>query len=1076
MERKTITNMLLIIILVLSMIPIQINTVVADNNYIIDGDTVYIDDTNVYLSATPHTIMQDGWVEFQLISKQFSGNIDVAFGLDQDIMKPKTPQRWNGNNWIPLNKNIEKRNVDYQGFDTWYLIKEVNINQDTLYKIRVYIDIQFNTSGKYFFGVKRSIDNINQGYYIDPWWNSNWDYHVSITIDHNYIDSTLTNFPVKINITDTIADECDGGNSIRFLDLDNTTEYYYEIEKWVDNEDRIVFVNVTSVSSSSDTQFLMYYNNSAASDNQNNNSVWDSNYIGVYHMNDANGWIADSTGNQHGVPCGAGLPLSYRQTGHVGYAVDFNGNDEWVNITDSVYELNDDYTIEALVNLDVYDTKYRTAVWIGDQTDDVPYTQIYRNAKNEAHEGFWTYTNNGVATDRARSTVEGNDCTIGWFYLASPHEATVETILNTNGAVTSEGQTGVSVDFSTASNLSANIGGHPSNNNYRWEHLIDEVRISNIARSEAWLNATWHTFNTDALISFGSPIDQSDVEPPDYMNATQVNTGRIDLNWTQGGNSTHTVIERHTSASWERGSGTEVYNSTGLVYTDTYSGFECETVYYYQAWGYNSTLVTYSTSTTIVNNITCPGNPTGVTTVIYGNNLNITWTNHSQADNVALLRKLNSYPTSATDGTILQNNTLTYYNDSSFNTSLYYRLYTWNSTVHEHSDGVNAPYGSLTINAFDENTSNAIPHWDCFITDQTGDNTYESLDNSNPLLIDVNDIPYGDDTIIIINSTGYDCHWYNSKIFVMDLEPNIPYTLDAYLSRTNETELYFFYVTSELNEPVTDATMNIKRYINDSVGYGNASIILTDANGQASIYLIPNQIYLIVISKDGYLTETSTYIPDPDYYGPYYPQEFQLLFDDTEPDIIIFNDIIDFTASIDADGFINVTYHDQNSHTTDTTIQVFQYFNGTRSLNNTDTRTGDHSFTYSSSGYNTSMAHTIVLYLNHSDLGFEHVSIFLFPIVSTMVENTIENYWDNVFGSWDLGYARTFLVFVPCIFFLVVFGAAHVGLGVLVSGLYLGFTTQFLDITGGIEFVTLASLLAVAGIVMIIVKRGRHAL
>lgn len=125
------------------------------------------------------------------------------------------------------------------------------------------------------------------------WWDSDWDYYKVITIDHDYIDTDLSNFPVLVVIDDTTGDKCNGGDSIRFIDIDNTTEYYYEIEKWVDNEDRIVWVNITSISSTVDTKFLMYYGNSDAIDNQNPTDVWNSNYMAVWHMNS----LLDSTSN-----------------------------------------------------------------------------------------------------------------------------------------------------------------------------------------------------------------------------------------------------------------------------------------------------------------------------------------------------------------------------------------------------------------------------------------------------------------------------------------------------------------------------------------------------------------------------------------------------------------------------------------------------------------------------------------------------------------------------------------------------------------------------------------------------------
>ncbi len=50
--------------------------------YIIDGDTVYINDSDVYLATTPHTIYGEGWVTSTFISKEYTGDIDVAYGFN----------------------------------------------------------------------------------------------------------------------------------------------------------------------------------------------------------------------------------------------------------------------------------------------------------------------------------------------------------------------------------------------------------------------------------------------------------------------------------------------------------------------------------------------------------------------------------------------------------------------------------------------------------------------------------------------------------------------------------------------------------------------------------------------------------------------------------------------------------------------------------------------------------------------------------------------------------------------------------------------------------------------------------
>ena len=59
--------------------------------YTIDdvNNSVYVNDTNVYLSATPHTIVQSQWVYFNLISKRYTGDIDAAWGFNTSVTKPK---------------------------------------------------------------------------------------------------------------------------------------------------------------------------------------------------------------------------------------------------------------------------------------------------------------------------------------------------------------------------------------------------------------------------------------------------------------------------------------------------------------------------------------------------------------------------------------------------------------------------------------------------------------------------------------------------------------------------------------------------------------------------------------------------------------------------------------------------------------------------------------------------------------------------------------------------------------------------------------------------------------------------
>jgi len=61
----------------------------------------------------------------------------------------------------------------------------------------------------------------------------------------------------------------------------------------------------------------------------------------------------------------------------------------------------------------------------------------------------------------------------------------------------------------------------------------------------------------------------------------------IDLSWSDPSTGDYVLIEWNTSASWNRGEGTEIYNGTGTSYT--HDGLDPGTTYYYRAWSWNQT-------------------------------------------------------------------------------------------------------------------------------------------------------------------------------------------------------------------------------------------------------------------------------------------------------------------------------------------------------------------------------------------------------------------------------------------------------------------------------------------------------
>lgn len=175
------------------------------NAYEIVGNSVVEEDENVYFSITPHTLTQSGYQEIKLISKTYSGNIDVAFGFNKEGANPLILDVNTGDSWINIASSFNKVTHDFQGYDTWYIAKNLNVNAGQEYTTRMYLDIPFKrngTSGKYFVAVKPSSETIAQAianghfYYIDPWWN------VSLGFRYNIINTSTLNTLIPYSIND----------------------------------------------------------------------------------------------------------------------------------------------------------------------------------------------------------------------------------------------------------------------------------------------------------------------------------------------------------------------------------------------------------------------------------------------------------------------------------------------------------------------------------------------------------------------------------------------------------------------------------------------------------------------------------------------------------------------------------------------------------------------------------------------------------------------------------------------------------------------------------------------------------
>ena len=562
----------------------------------------------------------------------------------------------------------------------------------------------------------------------------------------------------------------------------------------------------------------------------------------------------------------------------------------------------------------------------------------------------------------------------------------------------------------------------------------------------------------------------------------------FNLSWTKGDGANHTYIERNTASSWNRDEGTLVYNNTGTYYNDT--GLTMDTLYYYQAWSfanwtYNPTVYRWSDSfasgSNTTNNVDPPYN--GSSSYDAGSlRVNLTWTRGNNSDREIVVQNNNSYPTTPSDGWVRQNDTTTWFNESITYTS-YFTVWSYNESSGLYSaTGLNIPWGALGMQCRNETNPSQIIDFNIEISNSDFTTTYTQFDINGTLYLDVNDIPFGTNTLFVIsNSSGF----YEQRIETHDIFTSIFNNFTFYLPvktpsdptqddpNVTYAELYVLRVLNIYDNPISGAKFEIKKYMDTTDSYELVYSAISNPNGFIEVKLIPNDLYAVTINKTGYLTNTTPYFPSDSIFTV----DFRLEFEETEQVTETFGDICVFTGRwIDSNNTLLVSYTDKKSETIDITFSVYEIYNASTVFNESHSFTGLSVISFWVTGLNVSRTHHVRLEMNHTTLG--HVvnqTVIVGPLrpVSPINETWLEKQATEGFGSFQFGYVSFFVLWVPCIIVIILFGAVgHPGLGVMGGGLWLTLMSWNMSINNQYIF-ALASILILIGALVIIVKHGR---
>ncbi len=386
--------------------------------------------------------------------------------------------------------------------------------------IRTEFDNQNDTLNFYSIGSSKKVSV--------PSFND-FEYYKIFTVDHTEVlgSSSHSNFPMLISIFDSdLYDKVQlNGNDIAFTDgitwLDHEIELFNQTYNST-HAQLIAWVRIPSLSPSTDTVIYMYYGNPAMGPQENPHNVWDSNYQAVWHLNeDPTGTnpIYDSTSNRNDGNPNNTLTSEDLIGAKIGGGIDLNGSDDYIYVphSPSLDITDNQITLEAWVNLSVVPAPCDTAIMVKtDATNNERYMLGIDGEVSPAR------LNHRVTTSTGHYRYDEGSITQGvWTHICAVYDGSLASnprfFAYVNGAL---------VSSNDASGDILSIGeviyfGKRPDYSYggQYHGQIDELRISNLARSSGWVATEYNNqYNPDSFYSISNAIKVDEDTPSDADN------------------------------------------------------------------------------------------------------------------------------------------------------------------------------------------------------------------------------------------------------------------------------------------------------------------------------------------------------------------------------------------------------------------------------------------------------------------------------------------------------------------------------------------------------------------------------
>lgn len=338
---------------------------------------------------------------------------------------------------------------------------------------------------------------------------NSWSKRRKITINNAAQAENLVNFPLLVRVDSTRIDYSamqSAGQDLRFYDGDGVTLLSHEIERWDSSGNSYIWVRVPQIdASSSSDSIVMCYGNSTAADGQAPTAVWNSNFRAVWHFSSTT-TASDSTANGF-----AGTNNTIAEAdGQVGKAYSFNGTSSWVDLgqNKSFIGGNSFTTISAWIapSATIAATKNILAIT---KSGTPPINSSRVTFGGDATNNFAAggRADDSAPSNATQSTTASPLISNSWQFLSVVIDYAGQDIrFYYNGSLIADNNASLAswtaASLSSTPSANAAIGAEDDGSAFYFPGKIDELRLSDSARSAAWIAADYKSVS-DTFLTFG---------------------------------------------------------------------------------------------------------------------------------------------------------------------------------------------------------------------------------------------------------------------------------------------------------------------------------------------------------------------------------------------------------------------------------------------------------------------------------------------------------------------------------------------------------------------------------------------